>query len=55
MLNKTLIAAIKSLMRCDKIAVAEMRWLESIIDNPAKWTFYDVRKLEALYAKTVPN
>lgn len=50
-MGTTLIAAIKYLMACDRITVSELRWLESIIDNPAKWTFNDTRKLEDLYSK----
>lgn len=49
--NATLLQAIKSLIDCNRITVAEYNWLGTILDNPAKWSFDDVRRLEALYCK----
>jgi hypothetical protein len=46
--NTTIIVVIKTLMTHQNIKVAELRWLESIIDNPAKWTFGDIRRLEEM-------
>lgn len=49
--NTLVVSALKLLMECDRIMVSEQRWLESILDNPAKWTFADMRKLESLYCQ----